>query len=419
MTDRTAPNGHPTTGSAVRRHALSGTGVGWGGSAGHVLDEIRRSDGLTRAQIIEATGLSRSTVGSRLDTLLGAGLIGPVATASTPRGRPPDQFHFRRESGVLLVADAGATGVRVALTDLAGNIRRETRSALDVATGPKTWLGRVETLFDQVLEAERVTTDLVRGIGLALPGPVDFESGTVVSPPIMTGWDGYPIREWFADRFACPVVVENDANAMALGEHRSAWSDRSSMLMVKLATGIGSGIIAGGAIYRGSGGAAGDIGHIQITPRGEGEPPRCRCGNLGCVEAYAGGWALVRDLNAGGRAVNSTSEVVALGAAGDPLATTLLRRAGRLVGIALSDAVSLLDPGVVVIGGELAAAEVHLFAGIRESVYGRSLPLATRRLQVVPAALGDSSGVAGLSAVLTDHIFAPDRIDTYLAGRAD
>jgi len=393
-----------------------GTGPG---SAGHVLDAIRRAGGLTRAEIIDATGLSRSTVGARLDLLGEAQLIGPATTSVSTRGRPPGQFHLRSDSGVLLVADAGATGVRVALTDLTGTVLHEARSALDVATGPKVWLSRVETLFDEALEAHGTGDARVEGIGIALPGPVDVASATVVSPPIMRGWDGYPIREWFKDRFACPLVVENDANAMTLGEYRAGHADRSSMLMVKVATGVGAGIIAGGTIYRGFDGAAGDIGHIQIPPP-DGEPaPLCRCGNVGCVEAYAGGWALVRDLNTGGRSVSSTSEVVALVAAGDPLATTLSRRAGRIIGIALSDAVSLLNPGVVVIGGELAAAEVNLVAGIRESVYRRSLPLATRQLQIVSASLGDQAGVAGLTAVLADHIFDPARIDAALLTESD
>ncbi|HET7475223.1 MAG TPA: ROK family transcriptional regulator [Dermatophilaceae bacterium] len=392
-----------------------GQGEDSGGSAGHVLAIIRASDGLTRAEIIERTGLSRSTVGNRLDALHAAGLISLGSPTSAARGRPPTQFHFRADRGVLLIAEAGATGVRLALTDLAGTIRDQAKAALEVTLGPKDWLARVEALFDDLLARAGRDAGAVKGIGIALPGPVDFERGVVVSPPIMTGWDGYPIRSWFAERFDCPVLVDNDANAMTVGEHRASHADRSSMVMLKLATGIGAGIIAGGQIYRGADGAAGDIGHIQISPPDQGPAPLCRCGNLGCIEAYAGGWALIRDLNAGGRAVSSVAEVVALVGSGDPLATALSRRAGRLIGIALSDAVSLLNPGVVVVGGELAAAANELFAGIRESVYARSLPLATRRLEIVAAQLGDVAGVSGLAATLTDHIFEAARIDAALA----
>jgi predicted NBD/HSP70 family sugar kinase len=389
-----------------------------GGSVGHVLDVIRRAGGLTRAEIIEKTGLSRSTVATRLDALQAAGLISSGQTTAA-RGRPPSHFHFRNDQGVLLIADAGATGVRTAITDLGGHIREERRAALDITIGPENWLRSVTDLLDQLLETSGVTSDFVRGIGLAVPGPVDFASASVVSPPIMTGWDGFPIRSWFASRFDCPTLVDNDANAMALGEHHSEFADRDSLVMVKVATGIGAGIIAHGSIYRGADGAAGDIGHIQINPADdvvpEDGPPVCRCGNAGCLEAYAGGWALLRDLRTGGRDVSTIADIVKLIVAGDPLAVNLVRRAGRLIGNTLSDVVSLFNPAVVVIGGELAAGSDYVIAGIRQSVYARSLPLATRKLQIVPARLGDRAGTVGLTSVLTDYIFDIRRVDAQFA----
>ncbi|CCH77359.1 ROK family protein (fragment) [Nostocoides japonicum T1-X7] len=380
------------------------------GSAGHVLDLIRRSGGLTRADIVERTGLSRATVAARLDTLVTAGLLVAGSTTAA-RGRPPSQFHLREDRGVLLIADAGATSVRAAVTDLVGRVRTDTRAPLDVTLGPQEWLTTVDRLFVELLAEVRASAADVLGIGIALPGPVDFSTGTVVSPPIMTGWDGYPIPTWFAGRYDCPVLVDNDANAMTVGEHTTAHPTASSMLMLKIATGIGAGIVADGHIYRGADGAAGDLGHLQIERAGEDEPPVCRCGNLGCIEAYAGGWALARDLREGGRQATTTLDVIGLVSAGDPLATSLVRRAGRTIGVGIADAVSLLNPAVVVIGGELAAAAGHLMAGIRESVYRRSLPLATRRLEIVPATLGSMAGVVGLATILTDHIFDPGRID--------
>lgn len=274
-------------------------------------------------------------------------------------------------------------------------------------------------MFDELLEKSGITVDFVRGIGIAVPGPVDFASATVVSPPIMTGWDGYPIRSWFADRYACPVLVDNDANAMTLGEHTTNFADQDSLVMVKVATGVGAGIIAHGLIYRGADGAAGDIGHIQISPpdnvpTDESEPV-CRCGNTGCIEAYGGGWALLRDLREAGRDVSTISDIARLLESGDPLAVSLVRRAGRFIGVALSDVVSLLNPSVVIVGGEMAASAAILMAGIRESIYARSLPLATRRLQIVPAQLGDRAGAVGLISMLADYIFDIRRVDAALA----
>jgi predicted NBD/HSP70 family sugar kinase len=384
------------------------------GSVGHVLDVIRRAGGLTRAEIIERTGLSRTTVASRLDALQDAGLISSGQSTSA-RGRPPSHFLFREDQGALLIADAGATGVQVAVTDLGGHIRSDLRARLDITVGPDVWLQSVGELFDQLLASADLTKDAVRGIGLAVPGPVDFASATVVSPPIMTGWDAYPIRSWFDSRFDCPVIVDNDANAKALGEHAREFADHDSLVMVKVATGIGAGIIAHGIIYRGADGAAGDIGHIQIDPHDDtlaaDAPPICRCGNVGCLEAYAGGWALLRDLRKAGRDVTAIPDVVGLIVAGDALAVNLARRAGRFIGRTLSEVISLLNPSVVVIGGELAAGSDYVIAGIRESVYARSSPLATRTLQIVPARLGDRAGTVGLTSVLTDYLYDPLRID--------
>ncbi|NUR17096.1 MAG: ROK family transcriptional regulator [Dermatophilaceae bacterium] len=388
------------------------------GTPGQVLALIRAHGDVTRAELVDRTGLARATVGARLDALQRAGLIAPAEMTSTSRGRPPSRFRFRHEGGALLIADSGATGVRLAVTDLAGTVEAQSRLSLDIATGPDEWLDAVMSAFTGMLDELGLSGSAVHGIGLALPGPVDNVAGMVVSPPIMTGWDRYPIRDKLATHFTCPVVVENDANAMAIGEHRLAHPDVSSMLMLKLATGIGAGLIAGGAIFRGADGAAGDIGHIQVVVPEEGTPPQCRCGNQGCIEAYAGGWALVRDLQDAGLEVATVHDAVQLIASGDPTATRLLRRAGRIIGIALSDAVSLLNPEVVVIGGELAAAENHLFAGIRESVYARSLPLATRRLQIVPAAERELAGVRGLVTALCDHLYEPSRVDAQLASAA-
>ena len=303
-----------------------------------MLDLIRRAGGLSRADILAKTGLSRSTVAARLDTLQAAGWISSGQTTSA-RGRPPSHFHFRAEAGALLIADAGATGVRTAVTDLRGHIIHELRIPLNITVGPERWLAEIGSMFEELLENVGIAADFVRGIGVAVPGPVDFASATVVSPPIMTGWDGYPIRSWFADRFACPVLVDNDANAMTLGEHATNFADRDSLVMVKVATGVGAGIIAHGLIYRGADGSAGDIGHIQISPPDNVPPdesaPVCRCGNTGCIEAYGGGWALLRDLRAAGRDVSTISDIARLLESGDPLAVNLVRRSGRFIGVAL------------------------------------------------------------------------------------
>jgi predicted NBD/HSP70 family sugar kinase len=269
-------------------------------------------------------------------------------------------------------------------------------------------------MFAQLLAAAGRAAAQVYGVGVDVPGPVDFDSGQVVSPPIMSGWDRFDIPGWFAAHYDCPVLVDKDVNAMAFGEQRSAHPQVRQLLMVKAGTGIGAGLILGGEVYRGADGAAGDIGHIQVPVEDADAEPICRCGNTGCVEAYAGGWALVRDLRAAGHDVATVDDAVTLIRTGDVAAVRLARRAGRIIGRAIADSVSLVNPRVIVIGGQLARIEEQLFAGIRELVYRRSLPLATRNLQIVASTLDTRAGLVGLALLLADGIFAPDRIESLL-----
>lgn len=386
------------------------------GGVGDVLALFRQPRSLTRADVGRESGLSRGTVNQRLEVLLASGLIVPTDGEASRRGRPAERFEFNSGRGVLLLADLGATALRTALSDLTGTIMQERFLPTDVTQGPEPVLELVLEMFNGMLRDAGIDAAKVEGIGYGVPGPVDFKAGLLISPPIMTGWDHYDLRGWFARHFTCPVVVDKDVNTMAFGEHRRTHPDVADMLYLKLGTGVGSGIIANGQIYRGADGAAGDIGHQQLIVAGDGPEPLCRCGNTGCVEAYAGGWAILRDLQAEGVQADSVDDVVTLIQSGHATAVRLARDAGRTLGIALSGAVSLLNPSVVVIGGQLAAAESHLFAGMREMIYRRSLPLATRHLQIVTGQLGRRAGVIGLGYLVADWIFAPDAVELALAG---
>jgi predicted NBD/HSP70 family sugar kinase len=381
----------------------------WGTGLSDVLALFRASTALTRADVMQVTGLSRTTVSQRLDALLAARLITTAPGGSTG-GRPADRFVFNRDRGVLLACDIGATAFRAALCDLSGAILDELSHSMDVARGPVPVLKAVDARFAALLRRAGKASSDVLGIGLDVPGPVDFAMGQVVSPPIMTGWDGFDVRGWFAPRYAAPVLVDKDVNAMAMGEHQQCYPDVADLMMVKIGTGVGSGLVAGGRIHRGADGAAGDIGHIQFVDFDENDPPECRCGNLGCVEAYAGGWALLRDLQAADRSVRTVDELVASIRAGDVLAQRLLRRAGRILGHAIADAVNLVNPRIIAVGGQLAHADEQLLAGIREVVYGRSLPLATRKLVIARSQLDPRAGVIGMAYSVADEIFTPTRL---------
>ncbi|GER84522.1 sugar kinase [Thermogemmatispora aurantia] len=384
--------------------------------SGAVLALFRTGQARTRADVIRLTGLARSTVTQRLEQLLAAGLLVPDGASASTGGRPPTQFKFNAARGVFLTADVGASHLRCALTDLAGAILAEEASELDVAAGPHPVLEQVTRTFLALLQQQQVAPQKVHGIGISVPGPVEFATGRVVSPPIMTGWDGFDIPGYFLERFACPTLVDNDVNVMAFGEYKACWPEHPHMLMVKVGTGVGCGIISNGQILRGAQGAAGDLGHIPYSGdlANLTTPPLCRCGNRGCVEAYAGGWALLRDLRALGHQVHSTYEVVRLIRAGQQDAVHLARQAARVLGQAISDAVSLLNPSLVVLGGRLAHADEPLLAGIREVVYRRSLPLATRDLQITTSRLDIHAGITGLALLLGEYLYAPELVDLAL-----
>jgi glucokinase-like ROK family protein len=380
---------------------------------GDVLQLIRHAGTITRSELIAQTGLGRSTVSQRVDTLLERKLIHEVGEGPSAGGRPPSTLAFNGDCGLVLAADLGATHSRVALTDLSGHSLAEHRDDLEIAAGPDDVLAWVQASFEALLESAGRSRNEVRCVGVGVPGPVEFARGRPVIPPIMPGWDGFDIPQRLRERFPAPVLVDNDVNIMGLGEHRSAWSGCEHLLFVKVGTGIGCGIIVNGEIYRGDQGAAGDIGHIPVADRAD---VLCECGNVGCLEAVASGRALARELRSRGAEARDSRDVVNLVRAHDRHAVRLIRQAGRQLGEVLASLVNALNPKVIVIGGDVAEAHEQLFAGVREIVYQRSTPLATRHLEIVRSSLGDRAGIIGAAAMATEHALDADALNALLAG---
>jgi predicted NBD/HSP70 family sugar kinase len=379
-----------------------------------VLELIRNGSCSTRSDLVRMTGLARSTIAQRIDALTTLGLVVEAGEQKSTGGRPPTGLAFNAAGGVVLAADFGATQVRLAVSDRAGTVLVEDAADLDIASGPAACLGFAIERFEGLLTRIGRPASDVEGVGVGLPGPVEFAAGRVVSPPIMPGWDSVPVPPFFAERYpGVPVLVDNDVNVMALGEYWARWrSTVDDLLFVKIGTGIGCGIVVGGAIHRGAQGAAGDIGHIQIPDAGD---TLCRCGNRGCVEAVAGGGALAATLQASGVEAANTRDVAALARAGHPVAVPLVRHAGRMLGEVLAGAVNFFNPAVIVLGGDLADAHEQLFAGVREVVYRRSTALATRHVQLARSRLGAHAGVVGGAVTVLQHLLAPDVIDARLA----
>ena len=373
-----------------------------------LLQLIREGDGSTRADLAKRTGLARSTITQRLEQLQGLGLLKEVAGAESTGGRPPMRLVFNEDAALVLAADLGATHSRLAVTNLGGQVLASDRGDIEIADGPEVVLEWVEQRFNALLEQAGAGREAVAGIGIGVPGPVEHSTGLPRNPPIMPGWDGFPIPERFANSFGAPVLVDNDVNIMALGEHWSHWRETEHLLFVKVGTGIGCGIIVDGQVHRGADGAAGDLGHVRIPVDEDEEDVVCSCGNVNCLEALAGGGAMARKLSAEGVEVRDSRALVELTRAGLPAAVQLVRHSGRLIGEVLAAAVNFYNPSVIVIGGDVADAQEQLLASIREVVYQRSLPLATRHLRIVRSPLEDRAGVIGAAAMVTERVLTLD-----------
>lgn len=367
----------------------------------------------TRTELSAMTGLARSTVALRIDALMRLGLVGPVGDAVSTGGRPSSQFAITASERVVLAVDVGASHVRIAISDLTGRIQAEDGEGILVTAGPEAVLGWVETAARGLLEKlGRAPTDLL-AIGIGLPGPVEHSTGRPINPPIMPGWDRFDVPGWFRDSFDVPVLVDNDVNIMALGERELAWPDVDHLVFVKVATGIGSGVISGGYLQRGAQGTAGDIGHVYVA-RGAEVP--CQCGNRGCLEALASGPAIGRALNEVDLRAATSQDVVELVKRGNIDAIQAVRQAGRDIGEVLTTCVSLINPSVIVIGGSLAQAGEHLIAGVREVVYTRSMPLATEHLQITQSKAGPDAAVLGASMLAIHHALSPVNIEAMVVG---
>ncbi len=356
--------------------------------------------------------MARSTVVQRLSVLSSAGLIRLAGDAQSSGGRPASIFAFDESAAVVVVGDLGQTGCHLAVCDLAARPLNELTAQLSIDQGPEVVLSWVKDRFTELLRGLGRSWNSVLGVGLGLPGPVDFHTGQPVSPPAMPGWDGVDVSELFTDVTAAPVLADNDARIMALGEHRAARRGDENMIFVKIGSGIGAGLIADGQILRGDRGAAGDIGHIVVEPN---STEVCRCGNVGCLDAVAGGWAIARRM---GDVAPTPPEVVRLAREGHPEATGQVRRSGRLVGAAIADAVNLLNPSSVVIGGKLAEADEQVFAAVREVVYRKATPVASRHLEIALTELGHMAGVIGAAHLVIDHVLAPERVGELLEQRS-
>lgn len=385
----------------------------------HVLDVIRRDVANTRPNVVRATGLGRTLVNQRLDELLDLDIIREGDVVAVPRGRSPRELVFNREKADVLCADIGAAGLFVGLANIGGMLLESVYIPHDVASGPEATLAIVEREFDRIAASRSALSFNVWGIGIGLPAPVEFSSGRPVSPPIMPSWNEYDVRGHLQAKYGVPVWVDNDTNLMVIGELRAGVARGvEDVVLFKVSTGIGAAMISQGYIHRGARGAAGDVGHVQLS---EFAGLVCRCGKLGCLEAVAGGAAMSSMAAAAAIAGTSSflteaaadhvlqvSDVVRGFLARDPVCVALIEESARLVGENIARYINFFNPAMVILGGRVMLAGDAYLATIRNLVYDRSLPLATRDVVITRTELGEQSALIGAAHLAIDEIFLPE-----------
>lgn len=388
-------------------------------SAGEVLTLIRSGRAATRPDVGRLTGLSRTAVAARLDALLDAGLIVETQEPGGGVGRPPVRLRFRDGAGVVAAAAIGRSRTRLSITDLAGEVLASgeiDQAGREVGLHPDDVLRQVVAELAGLLARVTIEAPLV-AVGVSIPGTVDVEAGSSLDSPIMRRWSGLPLAPYFEGLGGgqpVPVYVENDTNVIALAEADAHLADHADALILKASTGLGAAIVAGGRLQHGARGAAGDIGHVKY---GRAAGLECRCGDTGCVEAVAGGWALVRDLGGQAAGITHVRDVVGRALDGDAAARQAIRASGQIIGEVLAVAVTLLDPAVIVVGGDMAPAYDLLVSGMRETLYRDATATASRDLQVVAATHSADSGVRGTAALALRRVLSPEAVDARLAAR--
>jgi glucokinase-like ROK family protein len=388
-------------------------------SYGRLLELVRTEQAQTRPALSARTGLGRTAITQRITTLLEAGLLEEGELNPSTGGRQARTLRLRKDPGRILTAELGATGFIAGMTDLGGTVIARRHEDCEIAQGPEAVLGHVEAVLDELIAEAGTAALQIWGVGIGLPGPVEFATGRPCEPPIMPGWNNYPVRDRFAAKYDAPVWVDNEVNLLCLGELRTPGLPLTGdLLYIKIGTGIGAGISSSGRLHRGAQGCAGDIGHAAVA---DDSTMVCRCGKTGCLEALAGGAALARDGEALARQGDSAmlaavladrgrvtgEDVTAAALAGDHHSVQLLVAAGRRIGAMLATMVNFYNPSTILLGGRVSGAGDLFLATIRETIYRRSLPLSTRELRIDKARLGEEGGLVGAAYMVLDELFSP------------
>ncbi|MFJ9688976.1 ROK family protein [Streptomyces bacillaris] len=364
-----------------------------------VVRAVRMAGSLTQAEIARSTGLSAATVSNIVRELKDGGTV--EVTPTSAGGRRARSVSLSGDAGIVIGVDFGHTHLRVAIGNLAHQVLAEESEPLDVDASSAEGFDRAEVLVKRLIEATGIGPDKIIGVGLGVPGPIDVESGTLGSTSILPGWTGINPSEELSGRLGVPVYVDNDANLGALGE--LVWGSGrgvKDLAYIKVASGVGAGLVIDGTIYRGPGGTAGEIGHITLDESG----PVCRCGNRGCLETFTAARYVLPLLQPSHGPGLTMERVVQLAREGDPGCRRVIGDVGRHIGSGVANLCNLLNPSRVVLGGSLAEAGELVLGPIRDSVSRYAIPSAARQLSVLPGALGGRAEVLGALALVLSEM---------------
>lgn len=371
-----------------------------------ILDMIRFTPGGTsRAELARQVGLTRSAITTIVNDILNEDLVREAENGPATGGRRAIILEMNPSRGYVVGIDMGATHMGLLVSDFAARVIQEIEIPFTIEQGPQSGLQILDTQYRELLSRANLKPDDILAVGIGVPGPVNASAGVVSVPPIMPGWDNYPVHSYLEDIWHCPVSLNNDAELGALGEWAYGAGRREQHLAyIKVGTGIGAGLLLDGKIYRGATGSAGEIGHITIADHG----PRCTCGKNGCLEALASGRAIARraiEAAHSGRRTHlssidpldgiTTRDVATAARLGDLISQQIISEAGRYLGIAIASLVNLFNPNVVVVGGGVAQMGDLLLEPIRQAIHDRSLWSAAQAVRVTSAILGRRSSSMG------------------------
>jgi predicted NBD/HSP70 family sugar kinase len=383
-----------------------------------VLRLIWQERTISRAEIARRANLSRSTVSEVVGALLPTGLVTEGGPGESLGGRRPILLHFEDDAFCILGVEMGASHVAVALTDLRGRVLDWELRDHPVRTDPEGTLRRIVELCEASLASRRGAASRLVGVGVAVPSPADPRHPFALSEVVLPAWKGHSGLESLAERYGVPVLVDNDANLGALAEHWwGAGRGVADFAYVKVGTGVGSGHVIGGELYRGATGFAGEIGHLSIDP--DGEP--CICGLRGCLVTHVGSPALVKrartllpeypgSLLEGIEVTMTSIEAAALAA--DPLALRVTREAAETLGIAVAGMLNLMNPALVVVGGGITGLGDRFLEPLRETVRMRTRVSSVAGASIVMSDLGPQSVAVGAASLVLKVALANPRLFT-------